>query len=77
MNRVERLARWWGDRFKDDSCPYCKAQGDCHPACPTRVCPECGGLGAVIDLANPLGVDMDDGEVVYGGKPCPRGCEVP
>lgn len=72
----DRLRAWVRRYIVDVGCPYCDAIGDCHPACVTKKCPECGGLGVVIDLDNPFGVSDDDG-VLYGGKPCPRGCEVP
>lgn len=75
MNILERAKRWVEENM-DPRCPYCRWRGACAPECQTRKCPECGGLGVVIDLAQPLGVSDDDG-VLYGGKPCPRGCPAP
>jgi len=76
MNIRQRIEKWWRGNVVGEGCPYCEAIGDCFPDCVTRKCPECGGLGVVIDLNNPYGIDEKDG-VLYSGKPCPRGCEAP
>lgn len=75
MTWRDRLARTL-DRINSSDCPYCHAIGDCHPSCVTRACPLCGGLGAVIDLDNPVGFD-ENNTLMFGGKPCPRGCPAP
>jgi hypothetical protein len=72
----DRLRRWIRRNIVDSACPYCDAIGNCLPGCPELLCPECGGLGVVIDFDNPMGVDMVDGPL-FGGKPCPRGCPAP
>lgn len=59
-----------------ERCPYCSSEESCLDSCPTRACPECGGLGAVTDYECYLGED-DGGNRLYGGKPCPRGCPAP
>lgn len=68
-----QLVRQWEE---DPRCQFCGAREDCEVACIERQCPECCGLGMVIDFDQPLGM-TNDATLVYGGKACPRGCSLP
>lgn len=75
VNALQKALNWIEEKL-DPRCTFCEWRGACAPWCPSLACPECGGLGVVIDYDARIGIDSV-GNPTYAGKPCPRGCSSP